>query len=93
MKLKKDFILRQIADEYVVFPVGEMAVSNMIVELNETGAYLWKLLVNGSDRESLIHRFAEYYEIDTETAAGDVDFMLTVCREHGLLEEDDDAVF
>lgn len=93
MKLKKDFILRQLADEYVVFPVGEMAVTNMIVELNETGAYLWKLLVNGSDRESMIRWFAEHYEIDHETAAGDVDYMLSVCREHELLEEDDDAVF
>ncbi len=38
MKIKEDFILRKVADSYVVVPVNDMTVDfNGIINLNETG--------------------------------------------------------
>ena len=42
MKLKEDFLLRQVADTWVVMPIGqEMLDFNGMLTLNETGAFLW----------------------------------------------------
>ena len=51
MKIKEDFILRKVADSYVVVPVNNMSLDfNGIINLNETGAFLFKLMQSGSDR-------------------------------------------
>ena len=40
----EDFILREIAGEAVLVPVGENTeLSNSIISLNETSVFLWKL--------------------------------------------------
>ena len=45
MRIKKKFVLREIAGEYVLVPVGEAARElNGIVTVNELGAFLWNLL-------------------------------------------------
>ena len=54
MKLKKNFLLRQVADTWVVMPIGqEMLDFNGMLTLNETGALLWQTLEKGGDREAL----------------------------------------
>ena len=43
MKIKSDFLLKKVADSYVVVPVGKATVSfNGMITLNETGAFLWE---------------------------------------------------
>ena len=64
MKIKKDFILRKVADSYVVVPVGKMTLDfNGIINLNETGAFLFGLLQDGADREELIAKMLEEYDV------------------------------
>jgi len=40
--------------------------------LNETGTFIWKLLGKGINRDDLINRIAEEFEIDKRSAANDV---------------------
>ena len=43
MKIKKGFVLRVVGGENVVVPVGEMSKSfHGMINLNETGAFLWR---------------------------------------------------
>ena len=43
MKIKNGFIVREVGGENVVVPVGEMSkVFHGMINLNETGAFLWK---------------------------------------------------
>ena len=43
MKIKDNYVLQTMADEYIVVPVGEEADRvHGIIKLNETGAFLWK---------------------------------------------------
>lgn len=87
MKIKKDFILRKVADSYVVVPVGRMTLDfNGIINLNETGAYLFGLLQQGAEREELIAKMLEEYDVTPERAAADIDVFLNKVKEADVLE-------
>ena len=76
MKIKSDFILRKVADSYVVVPVGKLTLDfNGIINLNETGAFLFELLQKGAEREDLIEKMLEEYEVSPEKAASDIDIL------------------
>ena len=86
MKIKDDFVLKKLAGSYVVVPVRTRAVDfSGIIKLTETGAFLWKLLEKGADREGLISSLLSEYEVDEATAAADVDRFVGKLREADLL--------
>ena len=87
MKIKSDFILRKVADSYVVVPVGKLTLDfNGIINLNETGAFLFELLQKGAEREDLIEKMLEEYEVSPEKAASDIDIFIQKVKEADLLE-------
>ncbi len=87
MKIKKDFILRKVADSYVVVPVGKMTLDfNGIINLNETGAFLFGLLQKGADREELLAKMLEEYDVTSEKAAADIDKFLEKVKAADVLE-------
>lgn len=86
MKLNENFVLRQVADTWVVLPVGQISVDfNGMLTLNEPGALLWKALEQGGDRESLAEALLNEYEVDQATALADVDEFLTKLNDIGCL--------
>ena len=45
MRVKKDFILREIAGDYIIIPTGKTALEfNGLITVNEVGASLWNML-------------------------------------------------
>lgn len=87
MKIKEDFLLRKVADSYVVVPVNKMNLDfNGIINLNETGAFLFELLQNGADREELISKLLSEYEVTKEKATADVDIFINKVKEADILE-------
>ena len=55
MKIKNDFVLRKVADSYVVVPVNSLTLDfNGVMNLNETGAFLFEQLQNGIEKEELV---------------------------------------
>ena len=87
MKIKEDFLLRKVADSYVVVPVNQMTLDfNGIINLNETGAFLFDLLQNGAEREELISKLLEEYEVTSEKATTDVDIFINKVKEADILE-------
>lgn len=87
MKIKDDFILRKVADSYVVVPVGKLTLNfNGIINLNETGAFLFEQLQKGAEREDLIQKLLDEYEVDFDRASADVDSFLQKVRDADVLE-------
>ena len=87
MKIKKDFILRKVADSYVVVPVGKMTLNfNGIINLNETGAFLFGELQKGADREELIEKLLAEYDVTPEKAANDIDIFIQKAKDADVLE-------
>ena len=86
VKLKEEFLLRQVADNWVVLPVGQTSVDfNGMLTLNESGALLWKALEQGGDRENLAEALLEEYDVDRATALADVDEFLAKLQRAGCL--------
>lgn len=87
MKIREGFILRQVLDIYAVIGVGSEAyMPNRIMSVNETGAFLWRMLENGAEKQELIDALLREYETDPQTAEKDVDAFLNELQDKGLVE-------
>lgn len=87
MKLKEDFVLRQVAENWVVLPLGTDDVNfNGMLTLNESGALLWRALEQGGDREALLQALTGEYNVSREVALADVDAFLEKLYHFGCLE-------
>ncbi|MBP3313656.1 MAG: PqqD family protein [Oscillospiraceae bacterium] len=85
LQLKPGFILREIAGETVVIPSGTELDVNMMITLNDTGAFLWKHIANGIEREMLISLLLSEYDANEKTATEAVDAFVAQLRENGFL--------
>lgn len=87
MKLKSGFMLRAIAGQWVVVPLGERVVEfNGIMTLNETAVHLWRLLEKGANEDELVKSLLSEYEVDADTATHDVRALMNRIRESALCE-------
>lgn len=87
MKIKEDFILRKVADSYVVVPVNNMSLDfNGIINLNETGAFLFRLLQIGANREELLSKLLDEYEVTPQKAEKDIDLFIEKVKDADILE-------
>lgn len=88
MKLKSDFVLREVADEYIVVPLCEEADRIQgIIKLSSSGAFLWKLLQDEQTEDALADALTAEYAVDAATARADVAAFLASLRSIGCLEE------
>ncbi len=87
MKIKENFVLRNIADEYIVMPTGSnIAKFDGAVALNEVSAFIFEKLQNPVSKEDLVTALLNEYEVDAETAAKDVDALIAKFEEMGIIE-------
>ncbi len=88
MKIKKGFLMREVAGENVVIAVGEAAIQfKGMIRLNPTGAFLWKLLETDTDEAAMVDAMLDAYETDKETAEKDIRAFIDAIRTAGLLDE------
>ena len=89
MRLSDQYMLRQVADEYLVIPVGEAALKlKGLIGLSESGSLLYRRLRDGCSEEELVRTLLEEYDIDPGTAQADTRAFLEQMRRMGILIED-----
>ncbi len=87
MKIRKGFVVREIAGQSVVVPLGDASkIFNGIIKLNETGRVIWDSLSAGEERETTVEKILAEYEIDRETVERDYDTFVANLREANILE-------
>lgn len=87
MKIKENFVLRNIADEYIVMPTGSnIANFDGAVALNEVSAFIFEKLQNPVSKEDLVTALLDEYEVDEETAIKDIDNLISKFEEMGIIE-------
>ncbi len=87
MKIKEGFMLREVAGDTVVVPIGKATLDfNGMITLNETGAFLWKLLQNSANEEELINAMLKEYDAEKSIIVNDVNSFITKLKGAGLLE-------
>lgn len=88
MKIEKEFILREIAGDYVIVPTGQTALEfNGLITVNEIGAFIWKKLDQDITEDELVQAILEEYEVDEETARNDMEEFLDRLTECKILGE------
>ncbi|AFV05158.1 MULTISPECIES: PqqD family peptide modification chaperone [Dehalobacter] len=88
MKIKEGYLVREIADCYIVVPVGERVIEfKGIMTLNDTGNFIWRCLTEDISYNQLLTSILDEYEIDEVTAKADLDDFIQSARESGVLEE------
>lgn len=86
MKIVDGFVLKNIADTNVVVPLGSNTVSfRSVISLNDTGAFLWKLLEKDTTEEELLSAMLKEYDIDEQTAKSDINEFLANMKQANLL--------
>lgn len=87
MRASRNLIIREIAGEYILIPVGEAALKiHGMINLSESAAFLWKKLQNDCTEEDLVDALLAEYDIDHETAVTDVHDLLQRMYSIGVIE-------
>jgi hypothetical protein len=87
MIIKEGFILKEIADTFIVVAVGQNAVDiNGLITLNETGAFLWNQLTEEKTRGQLLNALIDEYDVDEDVAANDISEFLIKLRSVGIID-------
>ncbi|MBQ7192485.1 MAG: PqqD family protein [Paludibacteraceae bacterium] len=89
MKAKQGFKLRPLGNEFIL--VGESIEQinfNKMITMNETAAYLWKKVADGTDFDA--KRLADYlleeYEVSEEQALQDAQNTCEAWQNAGIIE-------
>ena len=89
MKVKNNYIFRNIADEHLLIPTGEAAISvKGLIALSESGSLLYQKLKSECSREDLIAALTGEYDVSEAVAAEDVDAFLDQMRQLNMLVEE-----
>lgn len=89
MKINENFVIRQIADEYIIVPIGENVLNfNGMITVNEIGRFIWEQLQEDLTKEEVLKRIIGEYEVDEQTASTDLDEFLVRLQEGGLLQQE-----
>ena len=87
MKIKSEFILKSVAGQHIVVPIGkEAAKFHGMITLNETGKFLFENLKTKQTLETLIDRLMDTYDVTKEQATKDVQSFVDILNKHNVLE-------
>ena len=88
IKASEDMMMREIAGEYILVPVGAMALKvHGLISLNESGALIWKRLQRECTEKDLVEAILAEYSVDKEVAEDDVRIFVHKMRKIGILIE------
>ncbi len=87
MKIKKGFVIRKVGDAHVVVPVGELSKTfHGMINLNETGAFLWKFFTSEHTVDEAVAALCAEYEVDEERARIDAEKFAEVLTKNSFIE-------
>ena len=69
MRIDKEFILREIAGDYIIIPAGKTVLDfNGLITVNEVGVSLWNMLQNEVTFEELVQGILDEYDVEESVA-------------------------
>lgn len=88
MKIKEGYLLRQVAGSNIVVPVGDGSIDfSGVITLNEVGAFIWQILENGADKQEIVNKMLEEYDVSREIAEKDVEEYIEKLRGAELIAD------
>ena len=88
MKIRDTFILKSVAGENLVVPIGSKNISfNAVITLTESGKLLWNVLEKDTTKENLVEALIGEYDVSREIAERDVEVFIRSLKENDILED------
>ncbi len=89
MKLRGEFVVRQIMDCVAAIPAGATALQlNGMILLNDVSSVIWECLSKDSTLDQIVFAVTERFEVSQEEARADVTEFLDKLRQAQLLDEE-----
>ena len=86
MKIKQDFIKREIAGDYILVPIGNTALNfNGLITMNDVGVFIWENLESVEGEDGLLKKILSEYEVDEQTAKADMEEFLDILRKADII--------
>lgn len=86
MKIKKDFVLREIAGEYILIPTGSTTQEfNGLITINDVAAFVWKNIESTESIEELVSMVLEEYDVEEEIARNDISEFVKQLKEADMI--------
>ncbi|MDO5550878.1 MAG: PqqD family protein [Lachnospiraceae bacterium] len=90
MRMKKGFVLREVAGQFMVIATGEASRQfHGMIRLNQTGKEIWQGLSDGLTEEEIAGKLVQSYGIEKSQAAEDVRNMIRQMAEEGFLQNEE----
>ena len=90
MRIAKEFVLREIAGDYIIIPAGKTVLDiNGLITLNEVGVSLWKMLQNEVTFDDLLQGILDEYDVEPAVAREDIQEFLDQLVNGGIMEAED----
>lgn len=87
-RIKPGFILREIAGEYTIIPIGEESfISNAMMAPNDTAVFLWKAFEKPSTIEDIVVQGMQEYEVTEEMIRKSTEHFVSESLKYKILEE------
>lgn len=87
MKIKGEFILREVAGETLLVPVGETALKfNGMITLNRVSAVIWKALSEQASYNEILGKILDRFDVESDAARRDLDEFLEQMKAADLLD-------
>lgn len=88
MKIKENYVMREVAGQAIVIAIGEESKHfKGMINLNRTGRDVWKGLEKDLGLNEIIKNIVEKYEVDENIALQDVKNMIDRLESVGVLEK------
>ena len=87
MTVNPNFILRELAGEWLLVSICENEENKRLLYLNEIGKDIYTYLKAGVEGEALLKALSQEYEVDTETLHADVEEYLSILRSYKVITD------
>ncbi len=87
MTVNPNYILRNLAGQYILVSVAENEEAKRLLYLNEIGKDIYTHLKNGLTGDALLAALQEEYDADPTTLRQDVEEYLTLLRSYNVITE------
>ena len=86
MEIKNEYIMRNIAGDDVLVPIGKTINNfNGLIILNEMAKFIWEKMPQAKDEEELLNYILDEYEVEREVAKSDLDEFLEMLKKENII--------
>ena len=91
MRIEKEFVLREIAGDYIIIPTGKTALEfNGLITVNEVGVTIWNMLQEEVTFDQLVQGILDEYDVEEDVAREDIQEFLDALAKDGILVKDEE---